>query len=352
MTMPAEFEAYLANAECGEDLEFDPGFIALQSTASGKREQQFGDTIVEAEEPDWRSVEAQALELLDRTRDLRVIGHLAAAKLRTQGLVGYAASVSLIARLLDTHWEAVHPRLDPDDDNDPTFRANAVLATADPGKVLKHLREEPLTRAPRAGRFCWREISLALNLVEAPTDIERPSEATVTAAFAETDPAWMQGIRDAVAGLGQDLKAINTAFEEKAGYGTGPDLTRLEKLVADIHRVLQRFSTVAAEPGADAGSEVTPDAVQGASPAPTAVAAPRGIGFASVLALREVQTRQEALHLLDIVCGYYERCEPSSPLPMLVRRALRLADKNFMDILRELAPDGVHQAQMVVGASD
>lgn len=39
---------------CGEDLEYDADFMALQQAATGKREQQFGDTIIPAEPPTGR----------------------------------------------------------------------------------------------------------------------------------------------------------------------------------------------------------------------------------------------------------------------------------------------------------
>jgi type VI secretion system protein ImpA len=355
----ADFEALLADPDTGDDLEFDRAYIALQSAAQGKPEQQFGDTIVAAEDPDWRDVEAQALALLDRSRDIRIIAQLAVARLHTQGVVAYAAGVGLIASLLDSHWENVHPRLDPEDDNDPTMRANAVLGIGHPGRALKLLREVPLARSRRAGAFGWREIALALGLIEADPEAEPPTEAAVTAAFADSDPAWLQSVRDAVSGLGRDLKAINAAFEEKAGYGTSPDLTRLEKQVADMQRVMDRFKTLPAEDAPlieempEEDDEADAPTGGGAAPAPVGAARRAGGGgFASVMALREVGSREEALHLMELACAYYEQHEPSSPLPLLIRRAQRLADKNFLDILRDLAPDGVHQAQMIAGMND
>ena len=54
------------------------------------------------------------------------------------------------------------------------------------------------------------------------------------------------------------------------------------------------------------------------------------------------------MRLLDLVVRYYERHEPSSPLPLLLSRARNLADKGFLEILQELAPDGLMQAQVVV----
>ena len=38
---------------CGPNLEYDDRFMALVSSASGKPEQQYGNTIIPAEDPDW-----------------------------------------------------------------------------------------------------------------------------------------------------------------------------------------------------------------------------------------------------------------------------------------------------------
>lgn len=37
---------------CGDDLEYDPAFTALAAAAQGKPEQQFGDTVIPAVEPE------------------------------------------------------------------------------------------------------------------------------------------------------------------------------------------------------------------------------------------------------------------------------------------------------------
>ena len=59
------------DAPCGADLEYDPAFLALEAAGAGKPEQQYGDTVIPAEEPDWGAVHEQALALARRTRDLR-----------------------------------------------------------------------------------------------------------------------------------------------------------------------------------------------------------------------------------------------------------------------------------------
>jgi type VI secretion system protein ImpA len=48
-------------------------------------------------------------------------------------------------------------------------------------------------------------------------------------------------------------------------------------------------------------------------------------------------------------CDWIERNEPSHPAPLLIRRAQRLMTKSFVEIIRDLAPDGMGQVQMLAG---
>ncbi|ASW03535.1 hypothetical protein CJU94_35895 (plasmid) [Paraburkholderia aromaticivorans] len=52
---------------------------------------------------------------------------------------------------------------------------------------------------------------------------------------------------------------------------------------------------------------------------------------------------------LDEICEYYARVEPSSPLPVLLKRARRLVGKSFADVLRDIAPGGLSELQVLAG---
>ena len=90
--MPIEIEALIApvfaDAPCGPDLEYDPDFTALEQAARGKREQQVGDKIVPAEEPDWGDVRRRAESLFSRTKDIRVAMLFTRAQTRGEDIVG------------------------------------------------------------------------------------------------------------------------------------------------------------------------------------------------------------------------------------------------------------------------
>jgi type VI secretion system protein ImpA len=52
----------------------------------------------------------------------------------------------------------------------------------------------------------------------------------------------------------------------------------------------------------------------------------------------EVETRAQAIALLDQVQRYFRHSEPSSPVPMLCERARALAERDFMAVLRDVLP--------------
>jgi len=57
----------------------------------------------------------------------------------------------------------------------------------------------------------------------------------------------------------------------------------------------------------------------------------------------------EAVRIALEVCDFLERTEPSHPAPLLIRRAARLLDLSFVDIIRDLAPDAAGQIENLGG---
>jgi type VI secretion system protein ImpA len=336
------------DAPAGENLELDPDFGALERAAQGRPETQYGDTINPAVPPDWKETEALALNLLERTRDLRVLTYLAVARLHLTGLSGFAEVLSQIRWQLEHRWPHVHPQLDPEDAHDPTLRANALLRLRDPIGVLRGIRDLPLADTPR-GTVNWRDIATARGLIEPEPGHTKLSDAFICGAFQATQPARLKALRSAVDQVVEEIEGIPRIFEAQAGAQTGPNFDDLFKLVDNIRKELLGIGEVS-EPIENASvTEPAPDDMPSAvghaaclpSPAP-----PRSIDALSTTA---VSNREDALHLLEIAAAYFRRNEPSSPLPILIDRARRLGRMHFLDILRDLAPEGLAQAELAAG---
>jgi len=155
----------------------------------------------------------------------------------------------------------------------------------------------------------------------------------VRQAFSSADPAHLEQLREAARESLELLRSIDRTWKEKSGEAIGPGFETATKSLNKITSVLAELS-----PTGDGDAP----GVQGTAPAMPAAAALSGI----------VNSRSDVIRALDRVCEYYSAHEPSSPVPLLLRRAQRLVEKSFMEILEDMVPDGVSQARIVSGKSD
>ena len=69
----------------------------------------------------------------------------------------------------------------------------------------------------------------------------------------------------------------------------------------------------------------------------------------NTLARQAGSSRADVVRMLDKICEYYKREEPSSPVPYILKRAQRLAEMDFMAIIDDLSPDSVKEIQRITG---
>jgi len=340
-------------APAGDNLELDPDFGALERASRGKPEQQYGDTIIPAEPADWKLAESLAVSLQTRTRDLRVMTHLAIARLNLQGIPAFAEMLGQIRLHVESRWDHVHPQLDPEDDNDPTLRANALFRLQDPANVIRPLRDLVLAASPQTGPVRFRDLAVFRGTIEPEPGKEKPTEALLRAAFSHTNQDRLHQVREGVARALAEIATLPVAFDDHAGTGTAPDFTNLRKMLFDIQKELKAYEVLdtpeeeaADEAGAFGGAD-------GGETAPSALSGRRGTrGALDLRSVTSISTREDALYMLELVSNYFRAAEPSSPLPILIDRARRLSAMDFMQILRNLAPDGVSQVQNIAGPQD
>ncbi|SIT35757.1 Type VI secretion-associated protein, ImpA family [Paraburkholderia piptadeniae] len=325
---------------CGDDVEYDPLFLELEQAVHGKPDVQYGATVVAATPPDWKTAQSLSLELFGKSRDLRVAAHLARALLHRQGFEGLAEGLALIEALLEQHWNHVHPQLDPDDDNDPTARINALTVLVDQSGMLLDVRDTPLVASRSHGMVRLRDIEYANGDAPAPEGVEPLSLASIDAAIADVRDDAVRVVA-ALQGARTSNTRIETLLTERVGTAQAIDLSPLSRL-------LQQAAGFLGERVGEAVPQVANDAAagDGETDVPAGTAARAGT---SAPPTGDVNSRQDVIRLLDKICAYYQKHEPSSPVPLLLNRARRLVDKNFMEILEDLAPEGLGQARQVGG---
>jgi type VI secretion system protein ImpA len=329
----------------GENLEYDPDFIQLQIAAEPGEEKQVGSEFIAPEDPDFQDVEARALAILERSHDLRAAVILAVAALHTRGLSGFAEAVAYVKGALEQHWDTCHPQLDADDGDDPTMRINTVQGLTDDSTVLAALRKAALTESRSFGRVTLRDIQIATGEIPVMTgDKKKFDQVALAAAFAdngeEATAATLTTIRSAIA----DVTAIEGIFGRRTP-GDGPDLEELRRMLISLSRYVGEHVSGASEAGDEA--EATPGAAL--SDGSGSAMSHGGSGGAMRGA---IETAQDARRALDAVIAYFHRYEPSSPVPIILKRAKRLVGADFMTVMKDLAPAGVESVRQIGGLSE
>lgn len=346
LDIDAILQGITPDAPCGDDLEYDAAFIALEQKAKETPEIQIGDKIVVPyQPPNWKEVKKDILELLGRTVDLRLLLLLVRANLSLDGIGGFKDALALMQRAIETYWDGIHPQLDPDDDNDPTLRVNILEGLCDSDSVLRVLANAPLVESRTIGRFSLRHLQIVAGKLTPLSEEEIPESSSIKAAFADATPESLQATHDALASALKSVTEIGDFVTDQVGLGNAPNLDPLRTLLKEALHTLDEHRGLHDGGGEEAMSEEasiasTSSAYGGGEKAGQAI--PQG-------QIGGIGSRQDVIRALDLICEYYAKHEPSSPVPLLANRAKRLVTMDFMEIMRDLAPEGLGQVELIKG---
>jgi type VI secretion system protein ImpA len=65
--------------------------------------------------------------------------------------------------------------------------------------------------------------------------------------------------------------------------------------------------------------------------------------------LAEINNNQDVIKALNLICDYYQKHEPSSPVPIFLERCKGLVGKSFLEVLEDIAPQGIEQVMVFKG---
>ncbi|MEO8428820.1 MAG: type VI secretion system protein TssA [Verrucomicrobiota bacterium] len=323
---------------CGEDFTYHASFQNLETISRGKAETQFSPP----QEPDWKEVRDVALEVLGQSKHLTAGVILTLSLLKIGGLEGLRDGLAVVRGITEKYWSTLFPKLDPDDKNDPTERLNILnnLSSAgEPYRFAVHLKQVVLCHSPAMGRITLEQILTAKEKV----DKTQPSGGTgsgqsgpdlnqIQAAFRDAGPDAAKAALGLVDQLIGHTRGIETFLDSALGAGRGVNFESLSKLLGEMKHAVQPYavSEAVAQPSADGG---------GGGPS---VAKPAPVSGT-------IQTRADVIKALGLICDYYRDNEPSSPVPLILQRAQRLVDKDFMTIMTDLTPDALKQLHLITG---
>lgn len=319
-----------AGTDAAEEIE------KLEEKIKGKQTETIvdGRPVATFEEPNWRELTEESADLLkNKSKHLRAAMIYCVACSVTRAWPGLHEGLEVMATLLESSWDTLHP---VPEEGDPYERAGILSDLSlpmskplDPYNFVLRVQRLKLTQSNNHGSWSFLEMEAAQTPEQKllGADVTPPSLEQINASWADLAEEPRDEMLTAVSGAVSCLKRIAEVFKDKKSK---PDLALLTTILGKIERRIQAKGALS--PADEPTDEARPEK-----------------GKTKSLVLGEIQSREDAVKTLKAVSAYFQRTEPSSPIPLLLKLALEVRNQTFVQILKRLSPSSVDELEKLFG---
>lgn len=359
----------------GSELRNDPRFHAverlMEPAARSFRLESIKSGGTGSVNIDWSDILSQAADLAPSGRDIRLLVIVARALANAESFDGMQQGLGLLTATVEQYWDTVHPvlREAASPREAATRRINALFQLENNDNGLLCDLEFTTLLSPRGigpitvGDLCAGGLSRSQAQAEMPSGLGDKEMAELVArhdarvnrvttacrAQAAERPEELAALVQSIEAARTALAALEAALTARVGEnGVGVKFKELDKMLgralAPLAAALSQATSGAPASEVTAMAEPTASVptTNGAHPPPAAAG---GIPGA-------VNSRRDVERCLDMIIDFYERTEPSSPIPHLARRMRKMVPMNFLQLMEEIAPSGMKEFKNVAGVDD
>ena len=339
-------EAISIEEPSGVNIEYDSRYLELQNAAEGKPEQQYGDTVIPAVEPDWTLVEKLCIQLLSESKDLRVFSYYTRALTVKYGLPGFEAGVEAIKINLENFWESIFPQLiDEDGEFDPFYRANALSFFLTYDGILKELLHSHL---------------LINGLTQQPVILKQALGVLQSNEEAQAYPGGRDRLlldirihndsgKTQVPALTNSLRHLRRIIQIFTQHIPNENLIDFSNLISSLQPILD-IATEGMNSAITDVNQILNNTVEVVMPNPEVTNTHTHLNAESDNWRRmNLQARSDVDLVLEKICIYFENYEPSHPAPLFIRRVQRLMNMDFYEIMQDINPESLSHLEVLIG---
>ncbi|RYD60139.1 MAG: type VI secretion system protein TssA [Sphingomonadales bacterium] len=275
---------------------------------------------------DWREtlklIEAQS----QRTKDVWLAVYMARTGTRLGSLETIETGCAMLAGLFERYWDSVHPTLE---DYGLQGRKGACESLTRIAEFLRPLQQTILIDHPRLGSYSGDDFARFAREGESAEGF-----GMFRAAMADTSLETLQGVVSRLEAIDDALRRADGVMGRHAAESgdLGTNFAPTFEAIAAIRRAILPY--MGAVPGDVADDEPASDEPSGDS------------GGTRVGG--RIDSREDVMRALDAISEYYQRREPSSPIPIALRRVRGWIAMDFMAILKDIAPNSVSDVGTVL----
>lgn len=309
------------DSPAGEDLSYDNDRYLIESAFEAGED---------GEGPDLRETLRQIESQSARTKDVWLAIYLARAGAKMGRLDVISDGTQMLAGLFERYWDTVHPTLD---EYGFQGRKGPCESLTRIGEFLGPLRRTILIEHPRLGRYSGEDLE---RFATQGTDAD--GYGMFRAALEDTDKETLQVAIDQLDQIRDAIRRTDAVLTANAGSDTGTNFQPTYETLEGIRKALAPYAGLAPEPEAEAS-----DGGAGDYAAPSG-----GGGDAGPRIAGRVDSREDVIKAIEAIIDYYDRREPSNPIPYSLKRIKGWVKMDFMTLIQDIAPGGMSEVRNVL----
>jgi type VI secretion system protein ImpA len=315
-------------APSGEDLAYDPERSEIeQAFESSVSVDTTGAAAAEAD-VDWRRIIGLIERQSARTKDLWLAVYLCRGGAKSGDLALVATGAEYLAGLCETFWESAHPQIE---EYGFQGRKTPCESLARRAEFLGPLRRAPVLSHPRLGRFSGDDLERFSTAAESAEGY-----GVFRAALNDTPEETLQAAAQHFSTISAAIRRVDAVLMAKAEGDTGANFATTYETLKDLRASVLKFCSAPVE------EEEAPAAAEEISETPGAPTPAR------TRSSGQIESREDVLKALDAIGEYYRRNEPTSPVPLVLKRAREWVNVDFLDLLSDIAPDALTEAKKLL----
>jgi len=278
---------------------------------------------------DWKPIlELAPLAITEKSKDLEIVALWIEALVRAHGFAGLRDGFRLARALAEGFWDHLYPS--PDEDGMITRVAPLTALNGDEGEgvLIQPIRKVIIAQGRSVGPFSLLQYQTASTAGGSSDGQPDPvTKEMFETAVNETPPEWFANLLEDISECSDEFQKLCEVLDEKcgqdeSGFSMAPPSSNIRDALQECRQTVKRVSshllgTPAEEEEAAAATETGP-----------AAAVPG-----------QIQTRQEALRVLQLAADFFRRTEPHSPISFALEQVVRWGNTPLPHLLSELIPD-------------
>jgi len=291
--------------------------------------------------PDWKAVRDGSVAVLEKhSKDMEICAWLIEGLVRVNGFAGLRDGLRVAVGLVERFWDALNPRPEPDDPARTVSALAGLLGGETDGTLLAPIYSIPLTQGDGYARWQFQyasEHESDAAPAEGAGGAAVPVMSAIRTAAGQTEAQFFIDLVEDIEQCRQQLSALSTVLDERCrlpdGQSFAPSGSRIAEALTNCLDVVKELAKDKLPSAGGSPADGEQASADGAAASTSATPSAGGGGGGPL------NSREDALRMLDSIAAFLRRLEPHSPVSYLIERAVRLGRMPLPALLEEMIED-------------